>query len=113
MFKYILAGVLYSHDSLDDAASDLSKALYGSRTSTLIGHTVWIMDSWVASHPSQIPVIFDGEVWTGSEFDAEMIRRDQATIQAKRDRAQAARAKRETWQNQSPMVTALREAGLV
>jgi hypothetical protein len=109
-FSYILAGVLYTHHSLEDASYDLAKYLYGSRS--MHAEAAAKAQAWQDHFPGQIPTVYDGLLWTGSAFRAEVKRQQQAEIQAKRDKQAAARKRREDWQNASPMAVALREAGL-
>jgi hypothetical protein len=110
MFSYILAGVLYTHDSVKDASFDLAKYLYGTRM--MYPEVIELVEVWQTHNPGQIPTVYDGYLWTGSAFRAEIKRQEQAEIQAKRDKQAAARKRREDWQNASPMAVALREAGL-
>ncbi len=111
MFSFIHGGLLATYPSLDEAASDLSKALYGTRS--MVGDAIWLADSWIASHPSQVPVVYDGTLWTGSQFEAELQREADEREAAKQAKIEARRAERREWHNASPMREAMRAAGLI
>lgn len=111
MFSYIEAGIIYTFDNAEDAMSDLSKALYGTRS--MIGDAAWLLDAWLASHPSQVPVVYDGMLWTGSQFEAEMEAQEAEREAERQAKIDARRAERQKWHNASPMREALREAGLI
>jgi hypothetical protein len=90
--------------------SDLAKYLYGSRSLHKLAAEA--CEDFREQNPRQIPVVYNGMLWTGSDFEAAIAERDQEALRVKQAKQEAARKRRQDWQNASPMVAALREAGL-
>lgn len=107
MFSFIEGDLLRSFDSADDFASELSKALYGTRDFT--ESAMGVYNLFCFDFPGQVPVIFDdGDgiyLFTGSYVREQIEAEKRAKIEAK------IRARKE-WQDASPMAQAMKAAGL-